>query len=165
MTDRIRGDLDASNLRIAIVRSLFNRPVTDGLLSGALDVLAEAGGRADTIVDIEGAFEAPLVAQGLAKEGFDAVIALGAVVKGETDHYEHIATRAAEGLMRVALDTGIPVSFGILTVTDSAHAFARSAPDEHNKGREAAAAAIRTANALKRLETRDARQETRDSRR
>lgn len=151
MTDPIRGDLDAVNLRIAIVRSLFNRPVTDGLLSGALDMLAEAGGRADTIVDVEGAFEAPLVAQRLAGEGFDAVIALGAVVRGETDHYEHIATCTAEGLMRVALDTGIPVSFGILTVTDPAQAFARSGPDEGNKGREAAAAAIRTANALRQL--------------
>ncbi len=154
MTEIIRGELDASGLRIGIVRSLFNQPVTDGLLQGALDVLDEAGGGAETIVDVEGAFEAPLVAQRLAGAGFDAVVVLGAVVKGETDHYEHIATRSADGLMRVALDTGIPVSFGILTVTDSAHAVARSAPDEHNKGREAATAAIRTANALKRVASR-----------
>jgi 6,7-dimethyl-8-ribityllumazine synthase len=157
MTQTIRGDLDASDLRIGVVRSLFNQPVTDGLLRGALDVLASAGGGADTIVNVEGAFEVPLVAQCLARANFDAIIAIGAVVEGETDHYEHIAGRASEGLMRVMLDTGVPISFGILTVTDPAHAFARSAPDEHNKGREAAVAAIRTANALKELKKLDER--------
>jgi 6,7-dimethyl-8-ribityllumazine synthase len=157
MTQTIRGDLDASDLRIGVVRSLFNQPVTGGLLRGALDVLASAGGGADTIVNVEGAFEVPLVAQCLARANFDAIIAIGAVVEGETDHYEHIAGRASEGLMRVMLDTGVPISFGILTVTDPAHAFARSAPDEHNKGREAAVAAIRTANALKELKKLDER--------
>jgi 6,7-dimethyl-8-ribityllumazine synthase len=87
----------------------------------------------------------------MAKGGYGAIVVLGAVVAGETDHYEHIANRASEGLMRVMLDTGVPVSFGILTVREPAHAFARSAPDEHNKGREAASAAIRTANLLKQV--------------
>jgi 6,7-dimethyl-8-ribityllumazine synthase len=151
MSGSIRGDLDASRLRVGVVRSLFNQPVTDGLLRGALEVLDEAGGSDITLIDVEGAFEVPVVAQRLARQGYDAVIGLGAVVKGETDHYEYIAARTSEGLMRVMLDTGIPVSFGILTVTDPTHAFARSADDEKNKGREAAEAAIRTASLLRRL--------------
>ena len=149
MTDGLRGNLDATGLRVGVVRSLFNRPVTDGLLEGALAVLDEAGARDVTVIDVEGAFETPLIAQHMAQSGFDAVVVLGAVVEGETDHYEHIAGRASEGLMRVMLDTGIPVTFGILTVRDPAHAYARSAPDKHNKGREAAEAAVRTANVLK----------------
>jgi 6,7-dimethyl-8-ribityllumazine synthase len=149
MTESLRGNLDAGGLRIGVVRSLFNRPVTDGLLDGALAVLVEAGATDVTVIDVEGAFETPLVAQSMAQTGYDAIVVLGAVVEGETDHYEHIAGRASDGLMRVMLDTGVPVSFGILTVRDPAHAFARSAPDEHNKGREAAEAAIRTANLLR----------------
>ncbi|MCJ7779654.1 MAG: 6,7-dimethyl-8-ribityllumazine synthase [Acidimicrobiia bacterium] len=152
MTERLRGDLDATNLRVCVVRSVFNRPVTDGLLVGALALLDDAGAHNVTVIDVEGAFEAPLIAQNMAKGGYDAVIVLGAVVEGETDHYEHIAHRASEGLMRVMLDTGVPVSFGILTVREPAHAYARSAPDEHNKGREAAEAAVRTANLLRQVE-------------
>jgi len=147
----VRGELDASELRIGVVRSLFNRPVTDGLLHGAAEVLEEAGARDVTIIDVEGAFEVPVVAQRLVSEGCDAVIALGAVIQGETDHYEHIAARTSEGLMRVMLATGVPIAFGILTVTDPDHALARSAPGEKNKGREAANAAIRTANLLRQV--------------
>ena len=147
----VRGELDASNLRIGVVRSLFNRPVTDGLLGGAMEILDEAGARDVTTVDVEGAFEVPIVAQRLAHEGYDAVVALGAVIEGQTDHYEHVAGRTSEGIMRVMLDTGVPISLGILTVTDPDHAIARSAPSEKNKGREAANAAIRTANLLKQI--------------
>ncbi len=149
MNNSQRGALAASGLRIGVVRSLFNRPVTDGLLSGALEVLEEAGADDVTVLDVEGAFEIPIVARRLAQDGYDAVITVGAVVEGETDHYEHIAREAAAGLMRVALDTGVPVSFGILTVRNPEHAFARSAPGEKNKGREAAEAAIRTAVLLR----------------
>ena len=158
MTGRLRGDLDATGIRVGVVRSLFNRPVTDGLLEGALAVLAEARAQDVTVVDVEGAFEAPLAAQKMVQGGYDAVIVLGAVVEGETDHYEHIANRASEGLMRVMLDAGVPVTFGILTVRDPAHAYARSAPDEHNKGREAAEAAVRTANLLNSLASRSVEQ-------
>lgn len=147
----LRGELDASDLRIGVVRSLFNQPVTEGLLRGAVEVLDEAGARDVTTVDVEGAFEVPIVAQRLAHEGYDAVVALGAVIEGQTDHYEHISGRTSEGIMRVMLDTGVPISFGILTVTDPDHATARSGPSEKNKGREAANAAIRTANLLKQI--------------
>lgn len=146
-----RGRLDATGLRIGVVRSLFNRPVTDGLLAGALEVLDEAGADDVTVFDVEGAFEIPLIAGHLADDGYDAVVTVGAVVEGETDHYEHIAREAAAGLMRVGLDSGVPVSFGILTVRDPAHAFARSAPGAKNKGREAAEAAVRTANLIRAL--------------
>ena len=149
MSAPVRGELDASDLRIGVVRSLFNQRVTDGLLQGATEVLEEAGAHNVTMIDVEGAFEVPLVAQQLASGGYDAVVALGAVIDGETDHYEHIAGRTSEGLMKVMLDTGVPIAFGILTVTDPDHAIARSAPGEKNKGREAANAAIRTANLLK----------------
>ncbi len=151
MSTGLRGSLDATGLRIAVVRSLFNQSVTDGLLAGALALLDEAGAVDVTVIDVEGAFETPLVAQIMIRAGHDAVVVLGAVVEGETDHYEHIAGRASEGLMRVMLDTGVPVTFGILTVRDPAHAFARSASDKHNKGREAAEAAVRTANLQKQV--------------
>ena len=154
MTEGLRGDFDATDLRVCVVRSLFNRPVTDRLLVGALALLDEAGAHNVTVIDVEGAFEAPLVAQNMAQGDCDAVVVLGAVVEGETDHYEHIAHRASEGLMRVMLDTGVPVSFGILTVREPAHAYARSAPDHRNKGREAAEAAVRTANLLRQVASR-----------
>ncbi len=147
----IEGELDASGLRIGVARSLFNRPVTDGLLDGALQALDAAGARDVTVVDVPGAFELPLVASRFAETGYDAVVAIGAVVKGETDHYEHIARCASDGLMAVTLRTGVPVTLGVLTVSDPSHAFARSAPDQRNKGREAAEAAVRAANVLRQL--------------
>ena len=149
MTDIQRGTLEAAGLRVGVVRSLFNRPITDGLLAGAMKLLDEAGADDVTVFEVEGAFEIPIVARRLATSGYDAVITVGAVVEGETDHYEHIATQAATGLMRTGLDTGVPVSFGVLTVRDPDHAFSRSAPGPGNKGRESAEAAIRTANLLR----------------
>jgi len=145
------GELDGSGLRIGVVRSLFNRPVTDGLLDGALQALDAAGAGDVTVVDVPGAFELPLVASRFAETGYDAVVAIGAVVKGETDHYEHIARCASDGLMAVTVRTGVPVTLGVLTVSEPSHAFARSAPDQHNKGREAAEAAVRAANVLRQL--------------
>ena len=141
--------LDASGLRIAIVRSGFNLEITDGLLEGARDLCEQTGVLGLTVVDAPGAFELPLIAQALAGVGHDAVVALGAVIEGETDHYEHIANRASEGLMRVMLDTGVPVAFGILTVREWDHARARSDPGPRNKGAEAALAAIGAALALR----------------
>ena len=149
----LAGDLDARELRIGVVRSLFNRRVTDGLLDGALSVLADAGAEDVIVVEAPGAFEIPLLAGRLAAR-CDAVIAIGAVVEGETDHYEHVAHRASEGLMRVMLDAGVPVTFGILTTLSADHAFARSEPGEANKGAEAARTAIVTANLLRSLESR-----------
>jgi 6,7-dimethyl-8-ribityllumazine synthase len=139
---------------VAIVRSLFNAAVTDGLLEGARRALAEMGvGRhAVQVVDVPGAFELPLAARAAARSGrFDAVVALGAVIRGETDHYEHIAREAASGLARVALRSGVPVGFGVLTVESEAQALARAAAGPDNKGGEAARAAVATVHALRAL--------------
>lgn len=143
------GELDASDLRIGVVRSTFNRVITDGLLAGALATLEEAKAREVTVIEAAGAFELPLLAARLAERGYDAIIAVGAVVEGETDHYEHIAHRTSEGLMRVMLDSGIPVAFAVLTVRSPEQAFARSAQTDANKGAEAAVAAVRAATLLR----------------
>ncbi len=149
-----RGRPSARGLRVAIVRSLFNRPVTDGLLAGAREALAGMGageGRVE-VYDLPGAFELPLAAQAAARTGrFDAVVALGAVIEGETDHYEHVAREAASGLAAVARETGVPVAFGVLTVREEEHARRRAVPGPGNKGAEAARAAVMTALALREI--------------
>ncbi len=140
--------ISAEGLRIAVVTAVFNTAITSGLKSGALELLEESGADEVLTIDVPGAFELPLVAQQLAVSGYDAVVCLGAVVEGDTDHYEHVAHRASEGLMRVQLDTGVPVAFGILTTRDAEAAIVRSKPGRDNKGREAASAAIHTAQLL-----------------
>ena len=147
-----RTSPSARGLRVAIVRSLFNRPVTDGLLAGARAALAGMGAAASRVVvyDLPGAFELPLAAQAAARSGrFDAVVALGAVIEGETDHYEHVAREAASGLAAVARETGVPVAFGVLTVRQEEQARRRAAAGPGNKGAEAARAAVATALVLR----------------
>jgi len=143
-----------ADLRVLLLRSEFNAPIVDGLVAGARETLS-ALGVPDEGVEIQavpGAFELPLVAQVAADSGrFDAIVALGAVVKGETDHYEHIARECASGLMAVARETRTPVAFGVLTVRDEAHALSRAAAGPHNKGGEAARAAVLAATAVRSL--------------
>jgi 6,7-dimethyl-8-ribityllumazine synthase len=127
---------------------MFNPGITDGLLEGALSVLDDAE---VVVVRVPGSFELPLVARTLVEAGCDAVVALGAVVLGETDHYEHIARETARGLQDVMLGTGVPIAFGVLTVRDVEHARVRSLPGPGNKGTEAAEAAVRTARLLAEL--------------
>ena len=141
--------LSATGLRIGVATALFNRSITDGLKEGALEYLAEAETDEVIVVDAPGAFELPLIAAALTGAGVDAVVCLGAVIEGDTDHYAHVAHRASEGLMRVQIDTGVPMAFGILTVRDLADAEIRSVPGPGNKGREAAHAAVMTALTLK----------------
>ncbi len=143
--------VSADGLCIGVTTAVFNRSITSGLKAGALELLEEAGASDVVVVDVPGAFELPLVAQRLAQQGCDAVVCLGAVVEGDTDHYEHVAHRASEGLMRVQLDTGIPIAFGILTTRDAEAAILRSQPGPGNKGREAALAAVLTVRALQSL--------------
>lgn len=143
--------VSAEGLQIAVATATFNGSITTGLKAGALDFLQECGATDIIVVDVPGAFELPLIAQRLAHQGCDAVVCLGAVVEGDTDHYEHVAHRASEGLMRVQLDTGIPISFGILTTRDVPAAIDRSQPGPSNKGREAALAAVLAARALQTL--------------
>jgi len=145
---------DARGLRVAVVRARFHPEVADGLLFGALDALREMGAadEAVTVTDVPGAFELPLAARVGAESGrFDAIVALGAVIRGETDHYEHVAREASSGLAAVARETGVPVGFGVLTVADEAQARARSSPGPGNKGAEAARAAVAMVHALRKL--------------
>ena len=141
----------ARGLRIAIVRALFNRRVTDGLLAGRARGAGRAGRRPGRVkvYDVPGAFELPLAAQAAESGRFDAIVALGAVIRGETDHYEHIAREAAAGLAAVSRETGVPVGFGVLTVRREAQALARAGAARDNKGAEAARAAVMTVHALR----------------
>ena len=133
---------EARGLRIAILRALFNPEITDGLLQGAQEALAELGADPHRVrvIDVPGAFELPLAAQAAARSRrFDAIVALGAVIQGETDHYEHVAREAAAGLAAVARETGVPVGFGVLTVRRRRTRCARSRRTSENKGAEARA--------------------------
>jgi 6,7-dimethyl-8-ribityllumazine synthase len=144
----------ARGLRVALLRARFNAEVVDGLVEGARAALREMGlpAGALAVLDVPGCFELPLAAQAAASSGrFDALVALGAVVRGDTDHYEHVAREAASGLAEVARATGVPVGFGVLTVRDEGQARERSAPGPGNKGAEAARAAVAMARLLRGL--------------
>jgi 6,7-dimethyl-8-ribityllumazine synthase len=138
------GGTGRRDLRIGFACAEFNGGITDRLLAAALDVLEESGAdlKGSVVAWAPGAFELPLVALRLARSGaVDAVVALGAVIRGETGHYEFVAGQCAAGLQRVQLDTGVPVVFGVLTTETVEQALVRS-EDQENKGREAAACAL-----------------------
>jgi 6,7-dimethyl-8-ribityllumazine synthase len=151
----------ARGLRVAILYADFNPRVVQGLLQGAEEALAAMDAAAVRLEKVPGAFELPLAAKAAAIAGFDAVVALGAVIRGETDHYEHIAREAASGLAAVARETGVPIGFGVLTVADEAQAIARSAPGPENKGAEAARAAVAMVHVLARLRAPESTDERR----
>ncbi len=145
---------DARGLKILILRSAFNPRVVEGLLAGARAALSAMGvaKSAVTVEEVPGAFELPLAARAAAaSRRFDAVVALGAVIRGETDHYEHIAREASAGLAAVARQTGMPIGFGVLTVASEEQALTRSAPGPGNKGAEAALAAVAMVHLVRRL--------------
>ena len=144
---RIAPNTRAAHLRVGIVLSRFNASVCDALLSGANAALAESGvaESAITIATVPGALEAPLALQRMAQSGdYDALVALGAVIRGETYHFEIVANESAAGLASVQLEFGIPIGNGILTTDNEAQATARAA----GKGRDAALAALEMANLL-----------------
>lgn len=136
--------------RLAIVVSQFNTEVTHGLRDGALAYLRENSVEVPErdIYSAPGAFEIPLLAKALAQSGYDGVICLGCVIKGDTAHFEYISEAAAHGLMQAGLETGKPLTFGILTTYTDEQAILRSRADEHNKGREAAAACLEALRTL-----------------
>jgi 6,7-dimethyl-8-ribityllumazine synthase len=148
------GRLDASSLRVAIVVSRFNELITRQLLEGALDSLRRHGahdGRI-SVAWVPGAFEIAAVARRLAGSGaFDAVICLGAVIRGATPHFDHVAAQAAGGVARAAYDTGVPVIFGVLTTDTIEQALERAGTKAGNKGADAAVAAIEMASLLRQL--------------
>jgi 6,7-dimethyl-8-ribityllumazine synthase len=147
------GALDGAGMRIAVIAGRFNEHITKPLLAGALDTLHRHGVRDDVPVFwVPGAFEIPLVAMRLASSGeYDAVVCLGAVIRGDTPHFEYVAGECASGIGRVALKTGVPCVFGVLTTDDLAQALARAGGGEGNKGCESARTAIEMAALLQRL--------------
>ncbi len=146
------GDIDATGMRFAIVVARFNHDITEQLLEGAERILQKQGAADVKVVWVPGAFEAPLVAKRFAGSGtVDAVICLGAVIRGETAHFEYVAGETAAGITRAALDTGVPVVFGVLTVDDREQAHDRLGGKEGHKGEEAALTAIEMASLLRGL--------------
>jgi len=144
------GTLDASGMRVAVVAARFNDHVTKPLLEGAIDTLRDLGLDDVPVWWVPGAFEIPLVAQRLAPEA-DAVICLGAVIRGDTPHFDYVAGECAAGIQRVALDTGTPVVFGVLTIDTLDQAVERTGGSEGHKGAEAARTAVEMVSLLRQL--------------
>jgi 6,7-dimethyl-8-ribityllumazine synthase len=145
----------AGDVRVGFACGTFNGGITDRMLTGALDELERLGADLGAVVVswAPGAFELPLVARGLAASGrVDAVVALGAVIRGDTGHYDFVAGECASGLQRVQLDTGLPVVFGVLTTDTVEQALVRSLPDGSNKGAEAARTALETVALLRAID-------------
>ena len=150
----IRGQLRGDGLRVAVVCSRFNDLVTERLLAGARDGLVRHGvdDGSITVAEVPGAFELPLVAARLASSGeYDAVVCVGAVIRGATPHFDLVAGQCAAGLQRAQLDTGVPVIFGVLTTDTVEQALDRAGGKAGNKGFDAAAAAIEMVDVLRQL--------------
>ena len=150
----IEGMLSAQGLKLAIVVSRFNEFITSKLLGGAEDAIRRTGGNPDEVVLVwvPGAYEIPLAAQKLAEGGkFDAVIALGAVIRGSTPHFDYVCAEAAKGVAQATIKTCVPVAFGVLTTENIQQAVERAGTKAGNKGYDAAMSAIEMANLFKKL--------------
>lgn len=155
----LHGSRTAAGCRFAIVVSRFNEEITEGLLTGARQALAEALVREDdvTILRVPGAFEIPVTALRAAETGrFDAVICIGCLIKGETMHFEYIAAAACHGIADAAAASGVPMALGVLTTLTEEQAMERAAAGPGNKGREAALAAVEMATLFRQLQERSA---------
>ncbi len=147
----IEGDFIGTGLRMGIVVARFNDLLTEELLKGALDCFERHGVESVDVVRVPGSFEIPLVAKKMAESGkYDAVLALGAVVRGETKHFDLVANEVAKGVAKVSLDTGVPVIFGVIAVEDELQGFNRAGV-KSNKGFEYAMAALEMANLMKKM--------------
>ncbi|RJX36204.1 MAG: 6,7-dimethyl-8-ribityllumazine synthase [Desulfarculus sp.] len=154
MAKVIEGTLRAEGMRFALVASRFNDFITSKLLEGALDVLKRHGANEQdlTVVWVPGSFEIPLVARKLADSGkYDAVLALGAVIRGSTPHFDYVAAEVSKGVAQVGLETGVPVIFGVLTTDTIEQAIERAGTKAGNKGADAALAAVEMVDLLKNL--------------
>lgn len=150
----IEGQLEARGLKIAIVAARFNDFVVDRLIGGAVDYLTRHGLEKDgiTIVRVPGAFELPLACQKLAKNGqYDGIVALGAVIRGATPHFDYVCAEATKGIAHVSLEYGLPIGFGLLTTENLEQAVERAGSKGGNKGAESAAAMLETVRVLKQL--------------
>ena len=146
------GDFDGAGLSLAIVVARFNEFVTGKLLAGAEEAAERCGLARREVFWVPGAFEIPVVARRLAESGrYDAVVCLGAVIRHETAHFEYVAGQAAEGIQRVALDTGVPCVFGVLTCDTDEQALERAGGERGNNGYAAVETAVRVANLLRAL--------------
>ena len=149
------SEYDTAGARIAIVAARFNDAVVSRLLEAALDTLAGHGVSRDEVpvVRVPGAFEIPVTARWLAHRGtVDAVVALGAVIRGDTPHFDYVSAETARGIQSVSIETGVPVLFGVLTCDDQVQADARAGGEHGNKGREAALAALEMISLQRRLD-------------
>jgi 6,7-dimethyl-8-ribityllumazine synthase len=146
------GQIDATGLDVVVVAGMWHDVITDGLIAGAQRAL-DAAGASWRLVRVPGSFELPVVAKTALEQGSDAVVALGVIIRGGTPHFEFVSNAATDGLTRVAIDTGKPVGFGVLTLDDEAQGIARAGlpGSEEDKGFEAADAAMRTALILRGL--------------
>lgn len=148
----VEGKLTSQGLKFALVVSRFNSFITDRLVEGAIDAIVRTGGSPDdvTVYKVPGAFEIPLVAKKLAVSGkYDGICCLGAVIRGSTPHFDYVASEVSKGVAHVALETGMVVSFGVLTTDTLEQAVERAGSKAGNKGSEAALAMIETVNVLK----------------
>ncbi|HBF43418.1 MAG TPA: 6,7-dimethyl-8-ribityllumazine synthase [Desulfobacteraceae bacterium] len=151
----LEGQLSAEGFRFAVIVSRFNDFVCSRLAEGAIDALKRHGAVDEKImlIKVPGAFEMPLVAKKLAEsDRYDAVICLGAVIRGATPHFEYVASEVSKGIANVALESGLPVTFGVLTTDNLEQAIERAGSKSGNKGYEAAVAAIEMVNLFKELE-------------
>ncbi len=150
----IEGKLDASGLKFVIVASRFNDFFVERLIGGALDYLVRHGAASEniTLIKVPGAFELPIVCQKIAKRSeCDGIIALGAVIRGATPHFEYVCNEAVKGLAHVSLENGVPVGFGLLTTDSLEQTIERSGSKAGNKGVEAAAAVLETIRVLEQI--------------
>jgi 6,7-dimethyl-8-ribityllumazine synthase len=154
MTKIIEGKLDARGFRFGIVVSRFNSFISDRLVEGALDALTRHGAEADSvqIVRVPGAYEIPMTAKKMVETSrYDAVICLGAVIRGATPHFDYVSAEVSKGIAAVSLDSGIPVAFGVLTTDNLEQAIERAGSKAGNKGFDAAVSAIEMVNLFKAL--------------
>ncbi len=154
MSKVLEGSLSAKGLKVALLVSRFNDFIGDRLKAGALDTLLRSGANEEDInvVMVPGSFEIPLVASKLAREKkYDALICVGAVIRGSTPHFDYVSAEVSKGIARVSLEEGIPISFGIITADNLEQAIERAGTKSGNKGRDAALSAIEMANLLKEI--------------
>jgi 6,7-dimethyl-8-ribityllumazine synthase len=151
MPEFIEGNLDAKGFRFGLIVSRFNSFICDRLLEGALDTLTRHGAEDQklAVVRVPGAFEIPLMAQKMAASGkYDAIIALGAVIRGGTPHFDYVCAEVSKGVASVSLDSGLPIAFGVLTTDSVEQAIERAGTKAGNKGAEAAMSAIEMVNLM-----------------
>lgn len=152
MPKTLEGNLSAKGLKVAVVVSRFNDFISGRLLEGAMDTLLRSGASEGDIevVKVPGSFEMPVIAKALAdKKAHDAIICLGCIIRGSTPHFDYVAAEAAKGIAKVSLDSGLPVSFGVITADNLEQAIERAGTKSGNKGSDAALTAIEMANLLK----------------